>query len=227
MCVTMAAGGKEDVKRDSVVIGELTSGSLHKLNNLLQGIVGLSELLNSNPDLPEEAKSDAQAILDIAEDASALIRKIREASRATVTPAPEVSEIIPATKLVSKKTRKEINILVAEDDPLVLNVVTGMLKHLGYATISARDGVEAFQVFNENVDRIGLVITDMVMPLLGGLELTAKILAIRPTTKVVVMTGYLQEDLQIDPDEFGLSGWLEKPMTAERLRQLVDSIVKK
>ena len=43
---------------DSAVVGELTHGDLHSLNNLLQGIIGLSELLNCNPDLPADARTD-------------------------------------------------------------------------------------------------------------------------------------------------------------------------
>ena len=57
--------------------------------------------------------------------------------------------------------------------------------------------------------------------------MTEKILADRPETKVVVMTGYIQEELNLDPEEFGLAGWLEKPMTADRLRLIVDPIIHK
>lgn len=130
-----------------------------------------------------------------------------------------------ATIVTEPPVDDKLSILVAEDDPLVLNVVTGMLRYLGYSTMSASDGQEALQTFIDNVDTIGMVITDMAMPIMGGLELAEKILADRPETKVVVMTGYIQEELNLDPEEFGLVGWLEKPMTADRLRQVVDPIM--
>jgi CheY-like chemotaxis protein len=63
------------------------------------------------------------------------------------------------------------------------------------------------------------------MPRMGGLELAEKLLALQPDTKIVVMTGYLQEEFDINPDEFGLAGWLEKPMTAEKLRQVVQPLM--
>jgi CheY-like chemotaxis protein len=216
---------KEAEKRDASVIGELTSGDLHSLNNLLQGIVGLSELLASNPDLPQDAKMDAQAILGIAEDASNLTRKMREARKATMTPtAVEVSTPVVDAKTPSIKRRSEVNILVAEDDPLVLNVVVGMLKALGYKPIPTKDGVEAWEKFKEIKDDISLVLADLVMPRMGGLQLAEELLASDPEVKIVVMTGYLREELDINPDEFGLAGWLEKPMTAARLEQIIQSV---
>jgi CheY-like chemotaxis protein len=220
----MAPNQRDDPKRDSTVVGELTSGALHSLNNLLQGIVGLSELLNSNQNLPEDAKMDAQAILEIAEDASELIRKMRESRRAAVAPAVEVSEPVPvATTPV--KSRKDVNILVAEDDPLVLNVVVGMLKALGYTPIPTKDGVEARDKYMEVKEDLSLILADLVMPKMGGLQLAEELIGLDENIKIVVMTGYIREELEINPDEFGLAGWLEKPMTAARLEQVIASVV--
>ena len=56
-------------KIDATVVGELTSGSLHTLNNLLQGIIGSAELLYSDPKLQIDAKQDAKTILELAQDA--------------------------------------------------------------------------------------------------------------------------------------------------------------
>jgi len=218
---------KQDAQKSySTVVGELTSGDLHSLNNFLQGIVGLSELLHSNPNLPHDAKMDAQAILGIAEDASDLIRKMRDARKgAASSPLPEVSE--PIAKAIPPTTisRKNMKILVAEDDPLVLNVVVGMLKALGYNPIPTQDGIEARDKWNEIKDEVSLVLADLVMPRMGGLQLAEELIAADSNVKIVVMTGYLREELDIDPDEFGLSGWLEKPMTAARLEQVIESVI--
>ncbi len=218
---------KQDAQKSfSTVVGELTSGDLHSLNNFLQGIVGLSELLHSNPNLPHDAKMDAQAILGIAEDASKLIRKMRDA-RKVVPSSPPAEVSVPVAEAISPppKSRRDMNILVAEDDPLVLNVVVGMLKALGYNPIPTQDGIEARDKWNESKDEITLVLADLVMPRMGGLQLAEELLAADSSVKIVVMTGYLREELDIDPDEFGLSGWLEKPMTAARLEQVIASVV--
>jgi CheY-like chemotaxis protein len=215
----------EAKKKDSAIVGEITSGALHSLNNLLQGIVGLAELLSNNTKLPEDVKLDAKMILEIADDASEIINKMRESSKATLSAKP--AEKVPATspKATTGLQRKNVKILVAEDDPMVLNVVTGMLKALGYVPIGTKDGAEAFEKYKEIKDQIDLVLADMVMPRLGGLELAEQLLNLNPNVKIVVMTGYIKEELDINPNEFGLSGWLEKPMTATRLEQVIKPIV--
>jgi CheY-like chemotaxis protein len=211
-------------KKDTSIVVELSSGALHSLNNLLQGIMGLAELLSSNPNLPDDAKMDAQGILEIAEDASKQIRKLRESTKTSV--APEITDVeIFKPKAPSGKNRGDIEILVAEDDPLVLNVVVGMLKALGYVAIPTTDGVEAREKYKEVRNNVSLVIADLVMPRLGGLQLAEELLIMNPEVKIIVMTGYIREELDINPEEFGLAGWLEKPMNAARLEQVIKSVV--
>ncbi len=213
-------------KRDSLVVGQITAGVLHEFNNVLQGIIGLAEMVDADPSLPEKSKISMKAIRRLAQNATQIVQSLGGESQASKIGTNDVAAVA-ATIVTEPPVEHKLSILVAEDDPLVLNVVTGMLKYLGYSTMSASDGVEALQLFNDNVDKIGIVITDMAMPRMGGLELTEKILADRPETKVVVMTGYIQEELNLDPEEFGLAGWLEKPMTADRLRLIVDPIMQK
>ena len=120
---------------------------------------------------------------------------------------------------------KKCNILVVEDDPLVLSVVVGMLRALRYSPIAARDGMEGLQRYNERGSHISLVLADLVMPRMGGLQLAVEILARNPGARVFAMTGYLKEEMEIDPEDFGLAGWLEKPITGARLEQIVQAEV--
>jgi YesN/AraC family two-component response regulator len=87
------------------------------------------------------------------------------------------------------------------------------------------DGQEAFDKYSENPSRISMVLADLDMPRVGGLKLAELLLNSDPDIKIVVMTGYIHEELGIDPDEFGLAGWLEKPMTAARLEAVIKPIV--
>ena len=211
-------------KNDAAIVGELTAGALHKLNNLLQGIVGLAELLNSNPGLPEDARMDAQGILKIAEDATTQIRKLRESTKKTAAQRTVITEVSKPESPTHTR-RSDVTILVAEDDPLVLNVVVGMLKALGYIAVPTTDGIEANEKYKEIQNDVSMVLADLVMPRMGGLQLAEELLARNADVKIVVMTGYIREELDIDPTEFGLAGWLEKPMTAARLEQIVKSVV--
>jgi len=214
----------ETHERDSSIVGHITGGVLHDFNNVLQGIIGLAEMLDADPSVPEKAKISMKAIRRLGQNATQIVQKLGKEDQSSETEDRHIEAVTTAMAIEPPHKAKK-SILIAEDDPLVLNVIKGMLKHLGYATIGTSDGEEAFQTFNENPEKIGMVITDLVMPRLGGLELAEKLLTNQPSIKIVIMTGYLQEELELDPNEFGLAGWLEKPMTAERLRQIVDPIM--
>jgi two-component system cell cycle sensor histidine kinase/response regulator CckA len=99
------------------------------------------------------------------------------------------------------------------------------LKALGYVAIPTTDGVEAREKYKEVRNNVSLVIADLVMPRLGGLQLAEELLIMNPEVKIIVMTGYIREELDINPEEFGLAGWLEKPMNAARLEQVIKSVV--
>lgn len=211
---------------DSAIVGELTHDDLHSFNNLLQGIIGLSELLNCNPDLPPDARTDSKVILEMAQNASDLIKRIRQASRVEDAESEtRVVEVTPDVEVPKPKSRSDVNILIVDDDPLVLKVVAGMLKAVGYSTITAQDGLEALEKYKENPDKVSLVLSDLAMPRMSGLQLAEELLADNPNLKIIIMSGYMQEEPEIDPDEFGLAAWLEKPMTAARLTAAIQPIV--
>jgi len=86
-------------------------------------------------------------------------------------------------------------VLLAEDDPLLLNVLRRMLRHAGYHVIAARNGRDAWSLFQRATDPIDLVLTDVVMPHMSGTELAARIADQQPELPLILMTGYAPEDL--------------------------------
>jgi signal transduction histidine kinase/ActR/RegA family two-component response regulator len=112
-------------------------------------------------------------------------------------------------------------ILLVEDEPDVLETNSALLEHLGYRVLSARNGEEALQAFEAQHDTIALVLTDMVMPGMGGAELCRTLRQKDPSMPVVVLSGYpLGIEIE-NPREEGISDWLQKPATLERLAQAV------
>jgi signal transduction histidine kinase len=81
-------------------------------------------------------------------------------------------------------------ILVAEDDPLVRDVAVRILERAGYRTITAADGAQAIELFEQHRDAISLAVVDMVMPRLSGREVYQKIKDTKPETQVVFCSGY-------------------------------------
>jgi len=112
-------------------------------------------------------------------------------------------------------------ILVVEDEPSVLFVVKEMLENLGHRVLSAGSGQEALKVYKQHGEEIALVLTDLVMPGMGGMELYHMLKKLNPEVKVVVMTGYSSEK---DIKEFlsqGITAWVQKPLEIAKLARLV------
>jgi PAS domain S-box-containing protein len=115
-------------------------------------------------------------------------------------------------------------ILLVEDEPAVRRVAGEMLAHLGYTVLQARNGVEALQVFADHGRPVQLLLTDVVMPELGGIELANRLIARDRSIKVLLMSGYTGESggLQTLPGAL-----LQKPFSMDKLalrvRELLDS----
>ncbi len=112
-------------------------------------------------------------------------------------------------------------VLVVEDDRIVLNLVERILKERGYDVHCASDGEEALDVAKKIHDRLDLLVTDVVMPGMNGMELYRLIMGFCPQVKVLFMSGYT--DNVIIHKGFVDEGlkFLQKPFT---VRELADKI---
>ncbi|MDE3067614.1 MAG: PAS domain S-box protein [Verrucomicrobiota bacterium] len=103
-------------------------------------------------------------------------------------------------------------VLVVEDEEAVRELVTSVLTNYGYKVFTARNGVEAVEVWRRYHDRIALLLTDLIMPdHMNGRELAEKLRAERPDLKVVFTSGYsadiVGKDFKLDPE----LNFLQKP----------------
>jgi two-component system cell cycle sensor histidine kinase/response regulator CckA len=99
---------------------------------------------------------------------------------------------------------KETVILLAEDDPVIRNLVRLMLSKEGYSVLTANDGQEAFELCRRFKDPIHLLLTDKTMPQMNGLELGESILKKRSQIKIMIMSGETAETIlnKNTPDAF-------------------------
>ncbi len=81
-------------------------------------------------------------------------------------------------------------LLIVEDNEEVRNFLTTLLGELQYRTVSVTNGVEALDVFRQKSDEIALILTDLVMPEMGGMEFCNRVREIRPDVKVIAVSGY-------------------------------------
>ena len=117
-------------------------------------------------------------------------------------------------------------VLVADDEPILRELLATHLEALGATVIKAEDGLQAMNLFAADPQRYSLVILDQAMPSCNGSTVFRAIRQIRPEVRVVIASGYLDEHEHDALEREGLSGFLPKPYTlAELLRLLSDHLL--
>ncbi len=116
-------------------------------------------------------------------------------------------------------------ILLVENDPLVLNLVRRRLQELGYDILAAHDGVEALAVAAQYEGPIALLLTDVVMPHMGGGMLAQRLKEGRPDTRVLFMSGFVDDPTLAAEIAQGDEGLLQKPFTLHLLAERVAGVL--
>ncbi len=117
-------------------------------------------------------------------------------------------------------------ILIIDDEQVVLDVATLMVKKLGYKVLQAKSGKEAIQVFSDNVDVICLAILGMKLPDESGSDICKNLKSINPTVGILHTSGLglTQSSVSL---ECGCIGFLPKPFRIEelsnKLKELLDT----
>ena len=125
-----------------------------------------------------------------------------------------------APKLTGPLTGNE-RILLVENDDDVRSIIAKQLRQFGYAVVEASDGADALQLFADAGEGYDLVLTDVIMPRLGGRQLAEEALKIKPSQKVLFMTGYTENSIVHNGVlEAGIH-FIGKPFTAEELGRKV------
>jgi len=112
-------------------------------------------------------------------------------------------------------------VLVVEDEDTVRELVVRSLDWSGYRVVEAHDGKEALAVMDERKDEVDLVLTDLVMPRLSGVELAQRLAEVRPDLPVCFMSGYGDDVISQDVSDMVQRHLLHKPFSLERLLSLV------
>ena len=117
-------------------------------------------------------------------------------------------------------------ILVAEDEPGIRALVRKILRRQGYQVLEAADGEEALRVIHEHGGSIDLLITDVMMPGLGGRGLASHLREQRPDTKLLFISGYTGETPLHVADLPEGAAFLQKPFTLGSLLDRVKELLK-
>ncbi len=136
---------------------------------------------------------------------------------------------IPAPEEVADKNEKNAigvrQVLVVDDEETVRNLIQLMLESLGCEVRTAANGIEAISCFHRHTGEIDLILMDLSMPLMGGLEVFAELRRIGCTIPVILISGYSETEIQQEFSDKGFAGFLQKPFRKGALEDLLESVV--
>ncbi|MGH9143996.1 MAG: response regulator [Vicinamibacterales bacterium] len=114
--------------------------------------------------------------------------------------------------------------LVVDDEEAIVRFVERVLTEAGFQTVSARDGVEAVAVV-ATMDRVDLLVTDLMMPNMTGDELARRVRALEPDLPVLYLTGFSDRLFADRTQLWEREAFVDKPCTARGLLQAVSLVM--
>jgi DNA-binding NtrC family response regulator len=111
---------------------------------------------------------------------------------------------------------KPDTVLIVEDDDSLRELLQTMLEAGGLKVMAASDGIEAVEMYQQNQDCIGVVLSDLGLPRLGGWEAFLKMREINPKLKGILASGYFHTNVKEEIIKSGAQNFIQKPYnTAE------------
>jgi len=116
-------------------------------------------------------------------------------------------------------------ILIVDDDLMLLSLLTDTLHSVGYETLSASEGMSALEFIRQ--EKIDIIIADISMPGMDGIELLQKTKDIRPDLPVILMTGVSMNGIRARALQAGADGFLDKPFRLSAIEDMMFRLTSK
>jgi CheY-like chemotaxis protein len=143
--------------------------------------------------------------------------------------APEEDQGLPQTQRGANEDapvpRLSGTVLIADDEETVCAVAKQMLEHMGLSVLTASGGREAVELLREHADEIDCVLLDLTMPHMDGEQAFRELRRIRPDIKVILCSGYSEQDATQRFAGKSLAGFLQKPYTIAALRGKFEEVL--
>jgi CheY-like chemotaxis protein len=141
-----------------------------------------------------------------------------------------VSEVAEPISVKDEETLEEIPggtemLLVVEDEEMLMASLQMVLVEKGYKVLSAEDGLTALKIYQERENDIALVLTDLGLPNMTGLEVCQRIKKINPNERMILATGYLDPEMKSEFLKAGIQHFLFKPYDLKQVLKVVREVL--
>jgi len=116
-------------------------------------------------------------------------------------------------------------VLIVEDEENLRDLLRMMLEESGINVLEAVDGMGAVEVFAAHKDEIGVVLTDLGLPRLGGWEAFLKMKEINPELKGILASGFFNPDVRTEIIKSGAKDFVQKPYNSEQIVAIIRNLL--
>jgi len=130
-----------------------------------------------------------------------------------------------AVKIPEELIKGTGTVLMVDDEEVILEVGSELLKTIGYKVLTAIDGKEAIEIYKKNMDKIDIVLLDMIMPDMGGGKIFDRIKKVNPDAKVLLISGYSLDNQVAKILNRGCNGFIQKPFDLNELSGKIRKVI--
>ncbi len=134
-----------------------------------------------------------------------------------------ISEEVPESELIPKKGNASV--LFVDDEESLAEMYQESLAYYGYNVEAVMSGYSALELFQKDPNRFDIVITDLTMPRMTGIQLAQEILAIRPDIPVILCSGFSDQATKERAKVLGIRKMLMKPVIPDEMASLIEKII--
>ncbi len=116
-------------------------------------------------------------------------------------------------------------VLIAEDQEELRSILVNTLQRAGFRVMEAPNGKEALNIYQNHGKQVDLIVSDVIMPIMGGRELSENILRINPKARFLFISGYTEDTPLKGGISGAVTGFLDKPFTSRSLLEKVRSVL--
>lgn len=139
---------------------------------------------------------------------------------------PGSSKEAPEVKTVKEEAIQGTGtILLVDDESMIINVGKALLERLGYKVIIAESGIAAINIYETDKDKIDVVILDMIMPGMNGIETYKRLKIYNPEIKVLFSSGYNMDEGSSEILNLDTNGFIQKPYKYEKLSRKLKAML--
>jgi PAS domain S-box-containing protein len=129
------------------------------------------------------------------------------------------------TRVASPVKMGKERILIVDDEEQIVQMTKQSLERLGYHVTAQTHSIKTLETFRAAPDKFDLVITDMTMPNMTGVQLTQKLIEIRPDIPVIICTGFSEKISEQKAKAMGIRGYIMKPVVRSELAEKIREVL--